>query len=90
VPRNKTRRSRFVSPIPMMKRFSSWMIEHNQAVLLRKLRNLRVERMILRLTTVDSPREPMDQRTRERLRGLYRDDIDELETLFDLDLTAWK
>jgi hypothetical protein len=90
VPRNNTKRSRFVSPVPIMKRFSAWMIQHDQAKLLRKVRNLGVERMLLRLTTVDYQREPMDPRTRERLRGLYRDDVEELEALFDLDLAAWK
>jgi Sulfotransferase domain len=90
VPKNSTRESFFVSPVPMMKWFSSWLIEHDQAVLLRKIRNLGVENMLLRMTTVDRPRKPMNPQTRERLRRLYRDDIDELETLFALDLAAWK
>jgi hypothetical protein len=90
VPKNSTRKSRFASPVPVMKWFSAWLIEHNQAVVLRKIRNLGVEKMILRITTVDGPREPMNPQTRERLRRLYRDDIDELETLFGLDLAAWR
>ena len=90
VPRNTTKRSRFVSPVPLMKWFSAWMIEHNQAKLLRKIRNLGLDNMILRLTTVDSTREPMNQQTRERLQQLYSDEIDELESLFGLDLAAWK
>jgi hypothetical protein len=90
VPKNTTKKSRFLSPVPVMKWFSAWMIEHDQAVLLRKIRNLGVEKVLLRMTTVDRPREPMNHQTRERLRGLYRDDIDELELLFGLDLAAWK
>jgi Sulfotransferase domain len=90
IPRNSTKKSRFVSPVPLMKWFSTWMIEHDQATLLRKIRNMPIENLILRLTTADCPREPMNQQTRERLRRFYSEDIDELESLFELDLAAWK
>ena len=90
VPKNSTKKSRFASPVPLMKWFSGWMIERDQAILLRKFRNLGVEKMFLGITTVDRPREPMNPQTRERLLRLYRDDIRELEALFGLDLKAWR
>lgn len=90
IPKNTAKRSRFLSPGPLMSRASSWLIEHGQATLLRKVRDLGVKRLLMDVSTVQSRRDPIDQQTRDRLQRLFRDDIDELESLFGLDLTSWK
>ena len=70
--------------------FTRFLIEHDQAALLQKVRDLGLKEMLLKISTVDCPREPIDPQTQDRLRRLFHDDICELETLLDRDLTAWK
>jgi hypothetical protein len=90
VPKNSAKKSRFVAPAPAMAWLSAWLIEHDQAKLLHRLRNSGFKKLLLRLTTVDHQHEQMRPQTRARLRRLFRDDVRELEALFGLDLTAWK
>jgi hypothetical protein len=90
VPKNSAKKSRLVSPAPMMAWLSAWLIRHDQAVLLHRLRNSGIKKLLLRLSTVDVQHEPIKERTRERLRRAFHDDVHELEDLFGLDLSAWK
>jgi Sulfotransferase family len=90
VPKNSAKRSRFVSPAPVMNWLSAWLVERDHAVFLRKIRNLRLKKMLVSISTVECPPGPMSERTRERLRGVFRESIDELEIFLDRDLTAWK
>ena len=90
VPKNSAKKSRLISPAPLMAWLSAWLIKHDQAVLLNRLRRSGVKKFLLRLSTAAIQHEPIDPRTRERLRRLFRDDVQELEALFGLDLTAWK
>jgi hypothetical protein len=34
--------------------------------------------------------QPMEAATRDRLSALFAEDIEELETMFDLDLSTWR
>ena len=90
IPKNSAKKSHFLSPVPLMRWVSSFLIEHDQAVFLHKIRNLGLKKMLLNISTVDHPREPMNPETRDRLRQLFHEDISELETLLDRDLTAWR
>jgi hypothetical protein len=90
VPKNSAKRSRFVSPAPVMGWLTAWLIQRDQAVLMRKLRNLRLKERVLKVSTVECPPEPMNEHTRQHLRRVFRQDIDKLETLIGRDLTAWK
>jgi hypothetical protein len=90
IPKNSAKKSHLLSPEPLMRWVSSFLIDHDQAVLLHKIRNLGLKKILLNISTVDYPREPMNPETRDRLRRLFREDISELETLLDRDLTAWR
>ena len=90
IPKNSAKQSRFVPLAPMMDSVSSWLVEHGQATLLRKVRNWGVKRVLMNISTVESRRDPIAQQTRQRLQRLFRHDIDQLESLFGLDLTSWK
>jgi hypothetical protein len=90
VPKNSAKKSRLASPAPVMNWCSNWLIKHDQAALLRRIRNLGIKKALLRMSTVDCAGEPIRQETGERLRRLFRDGICELESLFGRDLAAWK
>jgi hypothetical protein len=90
IPKNKAKKSRFFSPTPVMAWFARFMIEHDQAALLQKARDLGLKEMLLKISTVDCPREPIDPQTQDRLQRLFHDDICELEALLGRNLTAWK
>ena len=90
IPKNQAKKSRFFSPVPMMEKFSSFLIERNQAALLHHIRKLGLKKILLRLSAVDHPREPINPETRNNLRRLFHEDTCELETLLNRDLSAWK
>ena len=90
IPKNSAKTRRFITPEPMMRWFSNFMVEQGQAALLRKIRNLGLKKLLLRVSTVESPREPMSLETQDRIRPLFHDDISELEVMLDRDLTAWR
>lgn len=91
IPKNSAKKSRLpFSPEPVMRKFASFLVERDQAALLHRMRELGLKKLLLELTTVEHPRQPIDPQTRDRLRRLFHDDICELEILLDRDLTAWK
>lgn len=90
IPKNRARESRFVSLEPMMKRFAAFLIEHDQAVLLRRIRNLGVKQAAMRIGTVKSSYPVMSAETRRNLIDVYADDISELGRLTGRDLDGWK
>ena len=90
IPKNQAKKSRFFSPVPMMEKFSNFLIERNQAALLHHIRKLGLKKILLRLSAVDHPREPVNPQIRNNLRRLFHEDTCELETLLNRDLSAWK
>ena len=90
VPKNRAKKNRLVSPEPVMRWFSSFLIEHDQAALLRKMRNLGLKKLLLGISTIESPREPLNLETQDRVSRLFHDDISELEVILDRDLTTWR
>lgn len=89
IPKNSAKVSRGLSLEPLMKRFSRFMIDRNQAVLLHKIRNLGIKQAAMRISTVPSSYPAMRPETRRYLVDTYSDDLTRLAKIVRRDLDAW-
>jgi hypothetical protein len=83
-----TRRSKKLHKIAFQ--FSKWLIEHGMSRGLEILRAAGAHKLFNKVNAAPVKRETMQQTTRARLEAEFRDDIVELEGLFDIDLSQWK
>jgi len=90
IPKNSAMKRRFISPEPMMRWFTDFLVDHGQAALLHRIRNLGLKNLLMNVSTVAATNEPMRPETRARLAPLFQDDISELEVMLDRDLSAWR
>jgi hypothetical protein len=89
IPRNKAKRSRFVSAEPILRHFSNLLRDLDQFRLLRFIRSIGIKELIIKLSTTSFKYPEMNPETRQFLRSVFKDDISKLEKLFKLDLSHW-
>lgn len=71
-------------------KFSQWLIEHGFSKTLEWLRALGAHKLLNKINAAPVQRETMKEETREKLNAAFREDILNLEKLFDVDLGRWK
>lgn len=89
IPKNKARRSGIFTLEPWMKRFSAFLIDHDQVALLHRLRNLGLKELAMKFGTVETSYPAMHADTRTYLREAYVDDLAVLHKLSGRDLSDW-
>jgi len=89
-PKNRAKKSWTVSLEPWMKKFSAFLIEHNQAALLNRIRKLGIRDAVLKVSTVERQYPEMRPETRKQLNEIFHEDLGELETILERDLSIWR
>ena len=89
IPKNRAKKSSVISIEPWMKRFSAFLIRHDQGSLLHWLRNLGLRDAAIKISTVEAPYPQMRPETRKHLNLIFQEDLMDLECLLQRDLSAW-
>jgi hypothetical protein len=90
VSQNSAKRSRFGSIVTFMEYISNLLIERDRSELLRYLRKAGVKKLVLKMGTADYKYPDMKPEARQYLRSIFKEDIAQLESYLNRDLSHWR
>lgn len=87
---NYSKTSRFKGAVEMMNRTASLLVWMRMVFVVRLLKKLKINKLVLKIISKRTEYPPMDMKTRSYLRETFREDIGRLEAFLDKDLSLWK